>query len=97
MAATGGAQKWDVARGAVRSHYFMKCERKMVDSESCPNSNTIPVWLLDMTQKQAGLFCLDAETTGQLIQDGQCKDDKDQLIFAQAYYFHQYLIHLNIL
>lgn len=54
----------------------------MVDSETCPNSNTIPVWLLDMTQKQAGLFCLDAETTGQLIQDGQCKDDKDQLIFA---------------
>ena len=69
-------------RGAVRSHYFVTCRRNM-DNDTCPDLNSIPVWVLDLAQRQASLVCLTAVDVGRRIQEEQCSDDQGQLVFNE--------------
>ena len=45
----------------------------------CPQDNQMPVWLIDTST--AGLYCLDANSIGTLIQAQKCTDESGQLLF----------------
>ena len=67
------------SREVLRSHYFMQHRRKM----ECPDPNSIPVWVLDLAQRQASLVCLTAGDVGRRIQEEQCSDDQGSLVFNE--------------
>lgn len=54
-----------------------------MEAETCSDPNAIPVWRLDVAQRQASLVCLSADEVGRLIYQEQCTDDQNQLVFNQ--------------